>query len=210
LKFAKPKVDIKKLLDIPNYIIVWIPMIKIAYTTQKKKKEMCFDSFTPPKLNIPDAYVWFMRNPKHFKVAEGEIPHGILLEPLVDGKKILSILREIIMISSKFVNEARKSLSKISKRYMLQLLIPAQYPESKKLKASEKYLQLYALLDAIGINEDSQYISEEKIYWPILIDKKENIVFELALKKDPSFSYTEVQKKFDLYNIILEHQAKYE
>ena len=205
MRYALPKIRLKEVSLRGECLIVWVPMIKIWYKTGKKKKEMCFDGYTPVKLDNVEAFLWFMRNPKHFKVREGKIDIGVVLPSLTNGRHILEKIKELRHRALEFIVEAGDSLTKIPRRYMLQLLIPAQAPESKKLKISERYFPIFALIDAIKITEVTEYLSEKVIYWPLVIDMRNGVVFEPALKKDISYSYTEVHKRFNILKLIEEY-----
>ncbi|GEM_PF-3806798 len=207
--FAKPRIDIHKVMRKDrDFILVWIPMIKITYITKSKKYEMCFDGYTPPKLNQPEAYVLLMRNPRHIKAERGRPDIGIILEPLTDGRRIFEVLKELKKIAFRFVEETREAMRKIPRRLILQLFVPAQVAEAKKIATSDEYIQIYALLDAINIEQDSKYVSEEILYWPLLIHHKEKIVFEPALQDSPSKSYTYLHQKFDLVEIYADETSQ--
>lgn len=178
-------------------------MAKILYSTSSKEHEMCFDAYTPPKIGQPEAYVLLMRNPKHVKVESGKPPIGLILEPIVNGKHIFEILKELKKIASKFVEEASEAMRRIPRRIIHQLFIPLQAAEARKLTASDEYIQIFSLLDAIELEYDSIFISEEILYWPLLIHQKENVVFEPALQENPSRSYTYIHKKFNLVKIYV-------
>jgi len=201
VKYAVSKIELSRFKDVEDIIVLWVPYVKITYITDDKKKEMCFDGFFPPKIGDTEIYVWLMRNPKHFKVEEGDITYGHKLPLLVDGKTIFREIQELRAKALKIIWEAGDTVTKIPKRSMLQLFIPAQFPESKKLKLSERYFPIFALIDAAGITAYSGYVSEETIYWPIIVDTTEDIVYEPALKKDKSFSYTELHKRFNIVEI---------
>lgn len=204
MQFAKAKVDLEKLLEKDkSFVLVWIPMIKIKYATDSKHYEMCFDAYTPSKIGQPEAYVLLMRNPKYVKIETGRPHIGVILEPLVDGRHIFEILKELRKIASKFVEEASEAMRRIPRRIIFQLFIPLQAAEAKKIAASEDYIQIFSLLDAIELEPHSEYISEEILYWPLLIHKKENVVFEPALQDSPSRSYTHLHKKFDLVKVYV-------
>jgi len=199
LKIAVPKVSLDR-IESARGRIVWIPMTNISYRTGGRKFRMCFDAFTPVKLRMPEAFVWFMRNPKHFSVRTESTVYGNILSPLIGGEKIIMTLKKIKETTLEVVKEVEDTLIRMQKRYLLHALsiIPAQYTESKKLKKYEKWISIYTLLDAANIDFDTEYLSEELIYWPLLIDTKENIVYELALKLKPSRSYSEVHQKYRL------------
>ena len=199
MQFAKPKIDLQRIIEKDeHFVLFWIPMIRIVYTAGTKKYEMCFDSHTPPKLGLPEAYVLLMRNPRHVKIIKKKPNIGTVLEPLTDGKSILRSLKELKKIASRFVDEARRAMHNIPRKLILQLFMPVQAAEAKKISASDQYIQIYALLDAVNIRDNTEYVSEDTIYWPILIHQKEQIVFEPALQEEPSKSYTYLHQRFDL------------
>jgi len=207
VKYAKPKVSLEKFAFDPHFFLMWVPMVKIVYRTGKKKREMCFDAFTPVKIKITEAFVWLMRNPKHFRVVEGDISLGVILPALIFGDKILEILKRVKAETLRVIEEVGDTLTKISKRYIIQLLsiFPAQYLESRKLKPYEKWIPIFTLIDAIGIDFDTEFISEDLIYWPLLIDVARSEVYEIALKSEPSQSYSHIHKEYDLIKIASEY-----
>ncbi len=203
--YAKPKIDLRKIEEIGELIVVWLPMKKIKYRAGWRSKEMCFDAFTPVKIGTPEAYVWFMRNPKHVRIVRGEITVGRPLPSLIDGPRILDILIRLKAIATSFVAKTEETMSGILKKHILQLVVPAQIVGSKKLRSIEQYVPIFELLDSIGIGVDSKYISDETVMWPLVIDTKERIAYEPALQVEPSKSYTEAIRKHGLIEAIGEY-----
>jgi len=207
VKYAKPKISLKNIRSDENLFLIWIPMRKITYRTGGKERSMCFDAFTPVKIGVTEAFVWLMRNPRDFRLVEDNIPYGIVLPSLISGQRILDILKRIKAETLRALEEVGDTLTKITKRYVVQLLsiFPAQRMESKKLEPYEKWLPIYTLIDAADIDFDTEFVSEDLIYWPIIISKKTGDVFEIALKKEPSQSYGHIHRKHNLIKIALEY-----
>ena len=203
--YAIPLVD-EEILDPKEFKIFWIPYVELRMKLGKKERAYCFDYIIPKILDDPLLYVALMRNPKDFNMTQMPPKAGKIIKvDDINGKALFDIIFKIRDASIKYSELAKQTAKKLLRKSVIQLLIPVQTRDSKKLSLYEEFQQVLVILEAAGFMEDNiEYLGERFFYWPIAIHTKENVVFELALKRTPSNSYTQIHKKFNLIKILEE------
>lgn len=210
ISYAEIKDDFEKsILD--NGFLFWLPMVRVRYKSGFRKHNYLFDGFISPSLGKLDLYVILLRNPSHVKIVHAEdVPIGeINIQPLRNGEEIMEELKQFRIELTDKLSEAYDEISisdaKMAIASMLWFISPdsiAQYDTE-----SQYYNMLMTatnLLEKIGVKKKSniKILEEEVVYYPILISKDRETVYEPALKNEKSESLTSILKIPEIKELI--------
>ncbi len=204
--------------------LIWEPAILLNFTSDKERS-ILFDAIIPDIQSdqeaVPFLRLLFARDAKSFKFSLKEeipgykLPHkateSVIISDIVNAKKRLE--KMFATEKEKFNEKFREEFTFVLEweKFRWLLIPPENFSFSRVFSAGKKIGNITPMIikDILEIGlglypkSEIKYISSKKIYYPLYITDN-LIVYEPALKKDPTLSYTSILKTNEnLRNLFL-------
>lgn len=221
--YVKPIKDLDILYEIGN--LLWFPYVRIKYTATQER-DILFSCFTSSISSNPQSTILLARKTSMFKIVNGKIHHGKIVEIPVDPNEILedivNVYDMVIVGMQKHFDEFREDIDINIDWNRFRAIFTPTLRLIERRRPVFKYLwgqyssPLYSVLNFVRFiieeglgyrkSERIRVHSTEKIYYPILVGL-ENEFYEIGWNLEKSltlewlFQVSDQFKKIILENI---------